>query len=239
MRTSPIVLALLLLTRPVFAQGTITVSGEALLYVVPDQVIIGLGIETFDPVLERAKARNDTETSRLIDALRHTGIESKHIQTDTLQVELRYRSGHPSEGVEGYFVRRAFTVTLSDPKKVEGTVGSALANGANHIMGLEFRTTELRKFRDEARKKAVAAAREKAELLADASSMRIGKPTSISEGYSGTITGSRWWGWNGGGANYMQNVSQTGGDAGPDGSTIPLGQIGVAASISITFKLEG
>ncbi len=126
-------------------------------------------------------------------------------------------------------MRRAFTVTLKNPKLLENTVTSALANGANRIMGLEFRTTELRRFRDQARRQAVAAAREKAGLLAGEMSIAVGRPVSINEGYSGSTNGSRWWGWNSGGANFVQNVVQAGGEAGPDGTTIPLGQIGVSA----------
>jgi uncharacterized protein YggE len=238
MRTAALALTFLLLTGTAFAQGTIGVSGEALLYVIPDEAIVGMGIESFDPMLPRAKAQNDAETKRLLAALRRLGIEDKYIQTDTVQVDLQYRTGHPSEGIEGYFVRRAFTVTLKDPGMVEGTVASALGNGANRIMGLEFRTTELRKFRDEARRKAIAAAREKAQLLAGEAGVKLGRATSIGEGYKRSISGSHWWGWNGGGANSVQNAMQSGGGSGPDGSTIPLGQIGVSATVSISFALE-
>ena len=128
-------------------------------------------------------------------------------------------------------------MTLKNPKNLENLVTSALANGANRIMGLDYRTTELRKFRDEARRKAITAAREKADLLADELSIRLDRPVSISEGYNGWTTGSRWWGWNGAGTNVVQNVIQAGGEAGPDGSTIPLGQVGVSATISVTFSL--
>jgi uncharacterized protein YggE len=238
MRTLILALSCLLFAGTASAQGTISVSGEALLYVVPDEIIIGLGIETFDASLARATTQNDTETRRLLDALQRLEIENRHIQTDTMQVEMHYRTGHPSEGIEGYYVRRAFTVTLRDPAIVERTVASALGSGANHIMGLEFRTTELRRLRDEARKKAMGAAREKAQLLAGEAGVRIGRATSISEGYYGSINGSRWWGWNGGGANYIQNAVQGGAAAGADGSTIPLGQIGVSATVSIQFLLE-
>ena len=74
-------------------------------------------------------------------------------------------------------------------------------------------------------------------MLARETSTVVGKPTSISEGHYGWMGASRWWGWNGG-ANYVQNAAQAGGEPGPDGSTIPLGQISVSATVSITFSLE-
>jgi uncharacterized protein YggE len=238
MRLPLLTLTFLCVTTTAFAQGTLNVSGQAMIYVVPDEVVVGLGIETFDPSLVQAKAKNDLETTTLLRAIQNVGVEPRHIQTDTVEVSLEYRnSSHPSQGIEGYFVRRAFTVTLKNPRNLENLVTSALANGANRIMGLDYRTTELRKFRDEARRKAVAAAREKADLLAGEMSVRLDRPVSISEGYNGWTMSSRWWGWNGGGANVVQNVIQAGGEAGPDGSTIPLGQIGVSATVSVTFSL--
>jgi uncharacterized protein YggE len=231
-------LTFLCVASAAYAQGTMNVSGQAMIYVVPDEVIVGLGIETFDLSLAQAKTKNDIETATLLRAVQSLGVESRHVQTDTVEVNLQYRdNGHPSQGIEGYFVRRAFTVTLKNPRLVENLVTAALSNGANRIMGLEYRTTELRKFRDEARRKAVAAAREKADLLAGEMSIRIGHPVSISEGYSGSSNSSRWWGWNGGGVNVVQNVVQAGGEAGPEGATIPLGQIGVSATVSVTFSL--
>jgi hypothetical protein len=66
----------------------------------------------------------------------------------------------------------------------------------------------------------------------------VGRPTSIGEGYYGAMNSSRWWGWDGGGANYS-NAAQAGAGGGVDGSTIPLGQIGVSARVTMTFALEG
>ncbi len=69
MRLPVLTLTILLLARAAFAQGTINVSGQALIYVVPDEVIVGLGIETFDASLAQAKTKNDTETATLLRAI--------------------------------------------------------------------------------------------------------------------------------------------------------------------------
>ena len=117
------------------------------------------------------------------------GIEDKHIQTDTIQIELKYRDGsHPTQGIEGYYARRSYSVTLKDIKLLEKLTDTVLKNGANQLMGFEYRTSELRKHRDEARKMAIKACREKAEALAAESAARSGAPRNISEtsyGYYG------------------------------------------------------
>jgi hypothetical protein len=69
---------------------TITSSGEAVVYVVPDEAVVSFGVETFDADLDKSKSKNDEASSRLIKAIKALNIEEKHIQTDTMQVEIRY-----------------------------------------------------------------------------------------------------------------------------------------------------
>ena len=235
----PIVIAFLL--APIAAMGqealrTISTSGEALIHVPPDEVVVNVGIETFDASLDKAKEANRDAADRLLRALRAMGLEEKRIQTANLELEIRYRSREPHTQIEGYMARRAYAITLKDPTQFEAVTDTALKNGANKLMGFEFRTTELRKHRDQARKMAIAAAKEKAAALAGELECRLGRPRTIQEGggYSG-YSSSRW-GWGGGGM-MTQNSMQVAGDPGSGGETLPLGQIGIRATVSVTFDL--
>jgi uncharacterized protein YggE len=223
---------------------TITTSGEAVVYVVPDEIVINFGVETFDAQLGRAKEANDAASKKLLEALRKLGVEDKHLQTSDLEVEIDYiDGGHASKGIEGYFARRMYSVTLKDTKKFEQAVDAALGSGANRLMGFEYRTTQLRKHRDEARRMAIRAAREKADALARELECSIGRPRTIGEGYNASVGtwGSRW-GWGGGMNSYnvAQNAAQADGGAGGDegGEALPLGQVGVRAQITVTFDLR-
>jgi uncharacterized protein len=215
---------------------TISTSGEALIHVPPDEVIINVGIETFDLDLDKAKAANRQAAERMLKAVRAMGIEEKRIQTANLELEIRYRSREPHTQIEGYMARRAYAITLKDPRQFEEVVDTALKNGANRLMGFQFLTSELRKHRDEARKMAVGAAREKAIALAGELDCRIGSPRTINEsgghfGHSGLSSG-----WN----RYSmmsQNTMQVAGDPGEGGQTLPLGHIGIRASVTVTFDL--
>src|SRR5947209_1675267 len=95
---------------------TISTTGEAVVYVVPNEVIVNFGVEHFAQDLDKAKAMNDDAGGRLIKAIKDLGVEAKHIQTDTLQVEIQYRSNRPFEGIQGYIARRMYSVTLKDTK---------------------------------------------------------------------------------------------------------------------------
>jgi uncharacterized protein len=217
---------------------TISTSGESTVYVAPDEVVVNVGVETFSQKLDDAKAENDQASARLIKAIKDLGVESRHLQTAELEIQLRYRNSEPIQGVEGYYARRAYAVTLKDVKLFEKLVDSALKNGANRLMGFEYRNTELRKHRDQARKMAVKAAKEKAELLAHELECRVGMVHTVNENtpvYSG-YWGSRW----GGGNSYMtQNAMQFDPGQAGAGEALPLGQIAIRASVHVSFDLIG
>src|SRR5687767_14385455 len=127
---------------------TISTSGDAVVNVVPDEVVLGLGVETFASKLEDAKKANDERAAKLVAVIKAAGVEEKHIQTTTIQLEIRYRSNRPSEGIDGYYARRSYSVTLKQPKGLEPLLDAALTSGANQILGIEYRTKDLRKHRD-------------------------------------------------------------------------------------------
>ena len=246
LRLSHVLPLILLLLAPVAARAdgdaagprTITVTGESSIYVAPDEVVITVGVETFDASLDKARRDNDERSRELLAAIKAAGVEAKHVQTDDLRVSIDYQDSGPARGVKGYVTHREYRVTLKDPKKTESVVDTSLKSGANLLSGIEYRSTELRKHRDEARKMAVKAAKEKAELLAREMNEKIGRPREISEGALG------YYGWGGGrwsrGSQYMgQNSFQVRDEgAGIEGETIPIGQIAITASVSVKFDLK-
>ena len=241
--SSPLVLSVLFLSGITSAfAGQINVTGEALVQVAPDEVQVSLGVEVFDKELDAAKRINDARSQALLKALKDLGIEEKHIQTDVLSVELKYRdNGAPSNGIEGYFVRRSYKVCLKEVKKFESVVDAALKAGVNHIVDIDFKSTELRKHRDAARLEAIKAAKEKAVALAGALDVKVGKPMQINEGYFSYESPYRpWWGnsYRNQFAYQTQNAMVNGGGATEGGGTLPMGMIGIRAQITVTFELE-
>ena len=213
---------------------TISTAGESVVYVVPDEVVVTLGIETFDKGLDESKSANDAASKTLLAAFKNLGVEERHIQTNTLEVEIRYRSNRPWEGIEGYIARRAYSVTLKDAKKLEPAIDAALKNGANQLMGIAYHTSELRKHRDQARKMAIKAAKEKAVALAGELAATVGAPRSISEGHSGHFGSA----YRSNSFNSSQNVVQVNaGGGGESGAATPMGQIGISASVNVVFDL--
>src|SRR5436190_1927569 len=120
---------------------TITATGESIVYVVPDEVVVSFGVETYDPNLDKAKADNDRMSESLVKAIKSMKVEEKYIQTDALNISVQPRNyQRPSEGIDGYWARRSYAITLKDTKLFEQLVDMTLKSGANRIYGFDFRT---------------------------------------------------------------------------------------------------
>lgn len=218
--------------------GVITVSGEAVVKVVPDEVLITLGVENFHRELSVAKRRNDLSVQEVISITKRYAVAAKDIQTDYISIEPRYDDTYPYTNLTGHFVRRTIVVTLRDIDVFEDLLTAVTEAGATNVHGIDFRTSELRKYRDQARALAVQAASEKAEAMAGVLSISVGKPKSIHEDHVG------WWSWYGYGwwgsryAGMSQNVVQNASGPSPDfeGAFAP-GQISVNARVTVTFEL--
>jgi uncharacterized protein len=216
--------------------NVVSVAGDAEIKVIPNQVLISLGVETRDRNLAVARIQNDTAVRSVLDAIAKFQIDATDVQTDFIQVNIVYQSSAQTI-VDHYVVEKAIAVTLKDVSKFEPLLSAVLEAGANHIYNVEFMTTDLRKYRDQARALAAKAAIEKASDLAAAAGLKVvGKPMNVS---SYSYGGGSWYGrLHNMGANYgAQNVYQ-GGDRGSAEGTIALGKISVTATVSMNFKIE-
>ena len=217
---------------------TISVSGDAEVRVVPDEVILNVGVENGDKVLKVAKVANDAAIHRALEVATRHGVASKDVQTDFLSIEPVYHREQVVSNLIGYVVRKSVTIRLRDISKFEALFADLLDAGVNTVHGVEFRTSELRKHRDQARLLAIKAAREKAQALAEAAGKKLGETLTINEGGGGWYSpyGS-WWGRGYGFA--AQNVVQnSGGSGGTTEGNLAPGQITVTANVSLTIALE-
>ena len=187
-----------------------------------------------------SKFENDERVKKVLALAKQFKIEPRHVQTDHISIEPRYKDGYTRENFIGFFVRKTIVFTLRDISRFEGLLSSALDAGANYVHGVQFRTTKLREYRDQARAQAIKAAKEKAKALAKELGQRIGKPQSIHEEHSGWWHWyNSWWGSRWGGRNITQNVIQnvSGGPVETE-KGIALGQISVSARVRVSFELR-
>jgi uncharacterized protein YggE len=215
---------------------SVQVTGNATVNVAPDRALVRLGVQSRAATIDTVESANTAAIQKVIRALTALGIEPKDISTDIYVVEPVYED-YDSLIVKGYRISNQVAVTV---RRVEGTsalVSAALKAGANTVDNVEFYTSELRKYRDQARDMAVTAASEKAQALARAAGAETGCVISITENSWANYSG--WWGGRSQSA-WSQNVVQN--IASPEASTsgdepISLGMIAVRAEVSASYSL--
>ena len=222
--------------------NTINISGDAEVKVVPDRVSILLGVESRSKTLEAATAQTDSAIRQVMATARKFGVDATDIQTDYIHVDLVYNDKQ-STVIEYYTATKAVQVLLRDTSKFQDLLSQSLAAGANHIYGVEFSTSELRKYRDQARAMAVKAAAEKARDVATAAGFTVAaKPLTIAAySYGGGAFYGRCCGAYFGSQMYqnaVQNVASAGEGGGGSESSVALGKISVTASVTMTFRIQ-
>jgi uncharacterized protein YggE len=210
----------------------ISVSGTSEINVPPDQVVLRLGIESRDRVLRSAKAQNDARSKKVIALASTAGIESKDIQTSELQMNPTYSEERVPKFVD-FEVTQTIAITLKDLSKYDALMTKLLESGVNRVDGISFEVGETRKYKDEARSKAIQAAKEKAVAMATELGQTIGKPWEISEqDGENPFTPTPIMMANSviGGAGYDRSDAKE--------STVAPGQVTIRASVRVSFQLE-
>jgi uncharacterized protein len=173
------------LAAPALAQvppPAISVSGEATVSVAPDQAQIDAGVSSEAKTAREASEANNAAMGKVLLALKGAGIEEKDYQTARLSLQPQYAQNRTGpSAVTGYRASNRVSIKLRDVTKVANVIDTLVGAGANEIGGIHFVVSQASKLLDEAREKAVADARRKAEIYAKAAGVTLGEPLGISE----------------------------------------------------------
>jgi len=163
----------------------ISASGEVTR--VPDLAIISAGVVTRSASASGAIQPAAARMARVREALRHAGIADRDIQTSNISLnpEYTYANNQPPK-LNGYTASNQVSVRFRDIASAGAILDALVKEGANQINGPNLTIDKPEAALDEARAKAVATGRARAELYARALGMRIVRVVSISEsgGYS-------------------------------------------------------
>jgi uncharacterized protein YggE len=175
-----------LLAAPAFAQSdlppAISVTGEAQISVPPDLAHIDAGVTSDANTARDASDTNNAAMGHVLAALKRAGIDEKDFQTSRVSLTPEYapnRSG-PTP-ITGYHASNHVNIRLHDITKVANVIDTLIGAGANDIGSVSFSVSDASRLLDDAREKAVADARRKAEIYAKAAGVTLGAPLSISE----------------------------------------------------------
>ena len=162
----------------------VTVAGTGESHGKPDFAQIQLGVVTEAAMAAEALKKNNEAMSQLVVMIRKRGIEDKDLQTIQFGISPRYRydkSQQDAPRIVGYQVLNEVHVKVRNLTALGAFLDEAVSMGANQIRGISFGVADPVQILDEARKKAMADAQRRAQVYAEASGIKIGKPVRIEE----------------------------------------------------------
>jgi hypothetical protein len=192
---------------------------------VPDVARIGAGVVTTAPTASAAVEQNARQMAAVRAALKRAGIADRDIQTSSLSLYPEYRQETPNaaQQIAGYRATNEVSVTFRDIAASGRILDALVGQGANQINGPSLSVDHPEAALDEARVKALTAARARAELYARAAGKHVVRIVTISEGASG-VPGPR----------PMYRMAA----AAQDSTVVDPGTQTLSVSLNVTFELD-
>lgn len=222
-----VILCLLLaLGSPAFAQDVpaITVSGTGEVAVAPDMVTISIGVTHEAKTARAAMDAFNTDVAAVLARLDVAGVAPADMQTSGLSLRpvQNYNSGNGSPRITGYIASTTVTTVVRDLNDLPGLLDQLVSTGATDLGGLRFGVADRAPHLAEARRAAVADAREKAETFAGAAGLTLGPVLAIHDA----------------GAAMPQPQMEMRSMAADSGVPIAAGEITISANVTMRYVLE-
>jgi uncharacterized protein len=163
--------------------GTIVVGGTGRVAVQPDVADLQLGVSIARPTVDAARADAAIAMTSILAAVKSAGVPERDIRTTLVSVQPRYdyRDGRPPV-LTGYDLSNSVHVTVRDLGVLGHVIDGSLQAGATSMDSLSFRLDDPTEPERTARLAAVAQARARADVLAEAAGVTIAGVADIIEG---------------------------------------------------------
>ena len=160
----------------------LSVVGEGKVEVVPNVAYVDVGVTVNRATTSQAaQTEINTKNKAILDAMTKLGIDKKNIKTSNYSVYPMFNYDSGREVQDGYTGNVTITIKTEKVELVSDVVSAATAAGANQVQGTRFEVEDPAKYREEARAKAIANAKEQAQKIAKDLDIKLGKVVNVTE----------------------------------------------------------
>jgi uncharacterized protein YggE len=169
--------------------NVITVTGHGSVSVKSDAATVELAVVNSAATARAALAANSAAVADLLKRLAELGYKDRDLATTRFDVSPQYKRASVSSGrtpadanrIVAYMVTNQLRVKVANAGRLGALLDEAVGAGANRISGIRFTVSQPERFREQAMREAVADARRRAEIYADAAGVGVGPVLRISE----------------------------------------------------------
>ncbi len=209
-------------TLGLFSQ-TITVDGSALKVLESDEIVIRTGIYDDGYDLDELYKGVQSKMATIIKTLKEDE-DFCEIQTELIRVEPQ-RYNHKEDRTK-YTIQQSISLRLKKIEKYDEVVMTLMKLGVNQLNDVQFTSSKANDFKEELRREALLAAKEKAEMMAETLGQEVGDPLEIIETRAPMV------GYNSNTIMYEVSASPKG------GPSIAPAKAEISAKVRVTFKLK-
>ncbi len=216
--------------RPDTVRDTITIDGEGKVSGAPDVAQFSVGYRSEGRDISTVQTENTRKVNAILAEMKKLGIPDKDLQTTNYSIQPEYDWNNGRQQFRAYVVNQTVTVKVRDFSKLDAAVGKIGQLDANQFYGLDFTLDDPAKMKQEARKKALEDARRKAEELADALGIRLGRVVTYSEGGGGYPV-----------PMYYKAEARDMAVSAPAAAPMPeiqAGELDIRSNVSVTFEVK-
>jgi uncharacterized protein len=211
------------------AQRAITVVGVGRVSLVPDIAKINVGVEKRAATVSEAKSTVDQQMEAILAALKELSVAERDIQSSYYSIYYEQEPYQPVAREEGsaaepqgsYRVSSMLEVTVRDVEKAGDMLNALVTAGANQVYGVNLTVSDDQKWQNEAREKAIADAKARAEDFARLTGVGLGQVLSVSEVIGGAVPY----------ATYAERGMGGGGGIAP-------GELEMSTQVQVTFAIQ-
>lgn len=173
-------------TSSAYETNSITVNSSEKVTVVPDIAEVVYSVRTQAKEAADCQQKNAESVSQVIDLLKGLNIEEKSIQTSDYYMNPIYNYSGNTARVTGYEAITTLTVSDLPIDGLDNILSQSVSTGINTIESITYQASKYDESYHQALTNAVAAAYQKAQVLAEAAGCNVGKVMNIQEtsGYS-------------------------------------------------------
>ncbi len=213
----------------------IHVAGNATVALAADTASLQIGVFTRMESVREAQTENARLMAAVMEAIHGQGVEDKDIITSQFNVYTDYEYGVDGAGREKrtlfYQVQNNVTVTLHDLSMIGAVLDAAMEAGANTSYGISFSSTQANEAYLKALARAVEDASRKAEVVAGAAGVRLGKLMRITTDQSGDYRARE------AAAGITNSYLYEEAKAADFGTSITGGDVTVSASVVLVYSM--
>jgi uncharacterized protein YggE len=165
---------------------SLTASGEATEYAVPDMATVTIGVVSEARTARQALDANNADIAKVIDAIKGSGVAEKDIGTSGFNIGPVWSNPPPKPDgtqeqpkITGYQVTNQVQVVIRDLAKAGTVLDASVTAGANQAAQIDFGLADKKPVEDKAMTAAIADANRKAKLMADAAGVKLVRILSV------------------------------------------------------------